>query len=396
MTASVAAIEQCWRELVRVGAALATELGHCLDRRRRPNSAPCSSSTTSSVRIAGRLLIDRPRRADSDRRARRAGRPQRHRQDHAVPRHRRRDRARARRRSSCRRAARIGRLAQEAPDGPESLIEVVLAADDGARAPPGRGRDRDAIRIASPKSRPGSPTSARMRRRRAPPRSSPASASRSRSGTPLLRVLRRLAHAGRARRRRCSPSPICCCSTSRPTISISKARCGCRSTSRAIRTPSIVISHDRDLLDTAVDWILHLEAGKLTLYRGGYSAFERQRRERQALDPKLANKQEAQRKHLQAFVDRFRAKATKARQAQSRAQAAGQARADRGDRHRRGAPDRHSRRRRSRCRRRSSRSTASRSATSRAARCCGGSSCASTTTTASRCSAPTATASPRW
>src|SRR6202008_2792328 len=77
-------------------------------------------------------------------------------------------------------------------------------------------------------------------------------------------------------------------------------------------------SNARDLLDTAVDWILHLEAGRLTLYRGGYTSFERQRRERQALDLKLAKKQEAQRKHLQAFVDRFRAKATKARQAQSR------------------------------------------------------------------------------
>jgi ATP-binding cassette subfamily F protein 3 len=50
----------------------------------------------------------------------------------------------------------------------------------------------------------------------------------------------------------------------------------------------IVISHDRDLLDTAVDWILHLEGGKLTLYRGGYTSFERQRRERLMLDVKLA------------------------------------------------------------------------------------------------------------
>ncbi|HEX3779516.1 MAG TPA: ABC-F family ATP-binding cassette domain-containing protein, partial [Pseudonocardiaceae bacterium] len=80
----------------------------------------------------------------------------------------------------------------------------------------------------------------------------------------------------------------------------------------------IVISHDRDLLDTAVGHILSLEAQKLTLYRGGYSAFERQRRERQMLDAKLAKKQEARREHMQAFVDRFRAKATKARQAQSR------------------------------------------------------------------------------
>src|SRR6478609_7344727 len=80
----------------------------------------------------------------------------------------------------------------------------------------------------------------------------------------------------------------------------------------------IVISHDRDLLDNAVGHIMSLEGSKLELYRGGYSAFERQRRERTLLDQKLIKKQEAQRKHLQAFVDRFRAKATKARQAQSR------------------------------------------------------------------------------
>jgi ATP-binding cassette subfamily F protein 3 len=80
----------------------------------------------------------------------------------------------------------------------------------------------------------------------------------------------------------------------------------------------IVISHDRDLLDTAVDQILALDAKKLTLYRGGYSDFERQRHERMVLDQKAIKKQEAQRKHLQAFVDRFRAKASKARQAQSR------------------------------------------------------------------------------
>jgi ATP-binding cassette subfamily F protein 3 len=80
----------------------------------------------------------------------------------------------------------------------------------------------------------------------------------------------------------------------------------------------LVISHDRDLLDNAVDSILHLQAGKLALYRGGYSAFERQRRERQALDLKLAKKQNSERKRLMAFVERFRAKATKARQAQSR------------------------------------------------------------------------------
>jgi ATP-binding cassette subfamily F protein 3 len=80
----------------------------------------------------------------------------------------------------------------------------------------------------------------------------------------------------------------------------------------------LIISHDRDLLDHACDHILHLERGKLTLYRGNYSSFERQRREQQMLIGKAAKKQEDKRKHLQAFVDRFRAKATKARQAQAR------------------------------------------------------------------------------
>jgi ATP-binding cassette subfamily F protein 3 len=80
----------------------------------------------------------------------------------------------------------------------------------------------------------------------------------------------------------------------------------------------IVISHDRDLLDTSVDQILHLDRGKLTLYRGTYSSFEEQRATREMLDAKHAKRQEAERKRLQAFVDRFKAKASKARQAQSR------------------------------------------------------------------------------
>jgi ATP-binding cassette, subfamily F, member 3 len=80
----------------------------------------------------------------------------------------------------------------------------------------------------------------------------------------------------------------------------------------------IVISHDRDLLDTSVDQILHLDRSKLTLYRGSYSSFEEQRATRAMLDAKHARRQEAERKRLQAFVDRFKAKASKARQAQSR------------------------------------------------------------------------------
>src|SRR5580692_2869501 len=80
----------------------------------------------------------------------------------------------------------------------------------------------------------------------------------------------------------------------------------------------IVISHDRDLLDTSVDQILHLDRSKLTLYRGTYSSFEEQRATREMIAAKHAKRQEAERKRLQAFVDRFKAKASKARQAQSR------------------------------------------------------------------------------
>ncbi|RVU21644.1 ABC-F family ATP-binding cassette domain-containing protein [Methylobacterium oryzihabitans] len=81
---------------------------------------------------------------------------------------------------------------------------------------------------------------------------------------------------------------------------------------------AIVISHDRDLLDTSVDHILHLDRGGLTLYRGGYTSFARQLSEKRVLQAKAKAKQEAERAHLQSFIDRFKAKATKARQAQSR------------------------------------------------------------------------------
>ncbi|SOD97100.1 ABC-F family ATP-binding cassette domain-containing protein [Caenispirillum bisanense] len=80
----------------------------------------------------------------------------------------------------------------------------------------------------------------------------------------------------------------------------------------------IIVSHDRDLLNKVCQRIVHLDKGKLVSYQGGYDDFARQRREMMELREKAAVKQEARRAHLQSFVDRFRAKATKARQAQSR------------------------------------------------------------------------------
>ena len=81
---------------------------------------------------------------------------------------------------------------------------------------------------------------------------------------------------------------------------------------------ALVISHDRELLNNSVDHILHLADGQLTLYPGGYDAFEERRAENARLQASARVKQEAERAHLQAFVDRFGASASKAAQAQSR------------------------------------------------------------------------------
>ena len=83
----------------------------------------------------------------------------------------------------------------------------------------------------------------------------------------------------------------------------------------------LLISHDRDFLDAVVDHVAHLEQQKLILYRGGYSAFERARAERLAQQQAAYEKQQAQRAHMEDFIRRFKAKASKARQAQSRIKA---------------------------------------------------------------------------
>ncbi len=90
---------------------------------------------------------------------------------------------------------------------------------------------------------------------------------------------------------------------------------------KSYRATIVVVSHERDFLNNVVDHILHLDRGKLTLYPGGFDAFERQRAERQAQQAAAREKQSAQREKLQAFVDRWRAKASKAKQAQSRLKA---------------------------------------------------------------------------
>ena len=90
---------------------------------------------------------------------------------------------------------------------------------------------------------------------------------------------------------------------------------------KSYRATMIVISHERDLLNNVVDYILHLERGKVTLYPGGYDAFERQRNERAAQLAAAREAQQAQRAKLQDYIARNSARASTAKQAQSRAKA---------------------------------------------------------------------------
>lgn len=83
----------------------------------------------------------------------------------------------------------------------------------------------------------------------------------------------------------------------------------------------LIISHDRDLLNKAVTHIVHLEQGKLNSYTGGYDRFEELRRQHMEHQMALKSKQESERRHIQSFIDRFKAKASKAKQAQSRVKA---------------------------------------------------------------------------
>jgi ATP-binding cassette, subfamily F, member 3 len=213
--------------------------------------------------------------------------------------------------------SRIGRLAQEAPDGPESLLAVVLAADAERRELLAAAEtEHEPTRIAEIQTR-----LADIGAHSAPARAAEILAGLGFSHTDQQRACSEFSGGWRMR--------VALAATlfaapdllllDEPTnyLDLEATLWLEEHIARYPRTV-IVISHDRDLLDNAVDWILYLEAGKLALYRGGYTQFERQRRERQLLDVKLARKQEAERKRLQAFVDRFRAKATKARQAQSR------------------------------------------------------------------------------
>jgi ATP-binding cassette subfamily F protein 3 len=212
---------------------------------------------------------------------------------------------------------RIGRLLQEAPAGPESLIDIVLAADrERAALLTEAETAADPNRIAEIQTR-----LADIGAYAAPARAAGILAGLGFSSDDQTRASSQFSGGWRMR------VALAAVLFSEPDILLLDEPTNYLDLEGALwleehvaRYPRtvIIISHDRDLLDTAVDSILHLEQGKLTFYRGDYSSFERQRRERQTLDQKFAKSQDIERKRLTAFVERFRAKATKARQAQSR------------------------------------------------------------------------------
>ena len=212
---------------------------------------------------------------------------------------------------------RIGMTAQEAPSGEASLIEVVLAADtELARLNAEAETAHDPHRIAEIHARLGDKQA----------HSAPARAAR---------ILAGLGFDEAAQRRPCSEFSggwrmrvaLAALLFVEPDLLLLDEPTNHLDLEASLwiedflhRYPGtvVLVSHDRDLLNRVPTHILHLDRGKLTFYPGDYDRFERTRSERLALDDKMRARQEVQRAHIQKFVDRFRYKATKARQAQSR------------------------------------------------------------------------------
>ncbi|MBO6948605.1 MAG: ABC-F family ATP-binding cassette domain-containing protein [Rhodospirillales bacterium] len=212
---------------------------------------------------------------------------------------------------------RMGQVAQEAPSGATSLIDTVLAADkERAQLLAEAETATDPMRIAEVHTR-----LADIDAERAPARAA--------------RILAGLGFDETAQQRPCSDYSggwrmrvaLAAVLFARPDFLLLdeptnhldlEAALWLEQYLKGWNGTLLVISHDRRFLNEVVDGIVHLSEFKLTRYAGNYDRFERTRRERLEHQSKQREKQEAERARIQSFVDRFRAKATKARQAQSR------------------------------------------------------------------------------
>jgi ATP-binding cassette subfamily F protein 3 len=213
--------------------------------------------------------------------------------------------------------ARLGHVAQEAPGGPESLVEYVLAADKERAALLAESETAtDPTRIADVQVR-----LADIGAHAAPARAAAILSGLGFSHDDQQRPCGDFSGGWRMRVALASmlflePELLL---LDEPTNYLDiEGAIWLKSHLKRYPHTLLVISHDRDFLDEVCDHTLHLDAGALTLYRGGYSSFARQRAEKAMLAEKAAEKQAAERAHLQAFIDRFKAKASKAKQAQSR------------------------------------------------------------------------------
>ncbi len=218
------------------------------------------------------------------------------------------------------RGIRVGKVAQEAPAGPESLLDTVLAAD------------QERVRLLAEAETAHEPARiAEVHERLAAIRadSAPARAARILAGLGFDEA----AQAGSCAalsggwRMRVALAALLFSEPDlllldEPTNHLDlEATLWLEGFLKGYPGTLVLVSHDRDLLNRVPERILHLEARRITAYAGNYDRFERTRREHLARQAALNAKQQAERRHIQAFIDRFRYKASKARQAQSRIKA---------------------------------------------------------------------------
>ena len=212
---------------------------------------------------------------------------------------------------------RVGALAQEAPSGPQSLLDTVLAADtERTQLLHDEVHETDPLKMGEIHARLDAIAAY----------SAPARAARILAGLgfPAEQQARPCSEFSGGWRMRVALAALLFAAPDlllldEPTNYLDlEGALWLEDFLKRYRGTILLVSHDRDLLNRAVDSILHLEHGKLTLYSGGYDAFVEAREAKRALDAAARAQQEAQRKRIQAFVDRFRYKASKASQAQSR------------------------------------------------------------------------------